>query len=463
MGVKFKEVKQNDTSRNGFNETTAYKVLHCGNVEGNNNKFYCIELQHKKSSGEYRLFTHYGRLLTSQVFGVRGPGDKHELEVEMGRIVKKKLTGKKIKENGETRVEKYEEIDTVAPTIGSENIRGKTIQTKSVKGVDTSDIKNKKIIRIIDQVVEENVHNIQNLTTLKLTVNGFETPLGPVTKPHVQKARNALDIMNALLVNDVLDKMEEAVRSANNKYYSLIPHQFGRKITEDDWILTSEKLVEEYDLLEQLESAVTMGAALKQGASKKLSALGIEIEELPKGAEYRRIEEKVYSTRGTNHTHMNVYNYGVKNIFTMKIPNERQTFEKIVKQLGNKKELFHGSRNCNILSIMKNGFMIPPCNAPHVTGRMFGAGVYAAKHSTKALNYSTGWWKNSDNRYDNCFMFLVNFAMGKIYETQTQLYSGVPSGYNSIWAKPGRSLQNDEFIIKQVNQSTITHLVEMNT
>ncbi len=463
MAAKFKEIKQSDASTNGFDETVAYKVLHCGNVEGNNNKFYCIELQHKKSSGQYRLFTHYGRLQTSQVFGVRGPGDKYELETEMEKIVKKKKTGKKIKENGGTRRENYEEIDTFAPAIGSANIRGKTVSTATVKTVDTSGISNKKIIRIIDQVVSENVHNIQNLTTLTLTSNGFETPLGPVSKPHVQRARDALDIMNALLKNDVLDKTKQAVKSANNKYYSLIPHKFGRKITEDDWILTAEKLVIEYDLLEQLESAVTMGSALQQNASKKLDALGIEIEELPNGKEYKRIVEKVYSTRASNHTHMDVYKYGVKNIFVIKIPNERKVYEKTEKKLGNKKELFHGSRNCNILSIMKNGFMIPPCNAPHVTGRMFGAGVYAAKHSTKALNYSTGWWASSDNNFDNCFLFLVNFAMGKIKETFTQMYNGVPSGYNSIWAKPGRSLQNDEFIIKNVNQSTLTHLVELNT
>ncbi|MGG2383099.1 hypothetical protein, partial [Salmonella enterica] len=60
------------------------------------------------------------------------------------------------------------------------------------------------------------------------------------------------------------------------------------------------------------------------------------------------------------------------------------------KKVGNIKELWHGTRVGNVLSIMKGGFVIPPSNASHVTGRMFGNGVYFSDQSTKSLNYAYG-------------------------------------------------------------------------
>ena len=55
--------------------------------------------------------------------------------------------------------------------------------------------------------------------------------------------------------------------------------------------------------------------------------------------------------------------------------------------VGNVQELWHGTRAGNLLSILRAGFTIPPANAPHVTGRMFGNGVYFSDQSTKSLNY----------------------------------------------------------------------------
>jgi len=478
MATRFKERKVKpgdkdyDPQQCGFTETKKFKVLHCSNVEGNNNKFYCIELQYNPSTSCYRLFSHYGRLVTSEVFGIRDYDyisngtikDSSYLETEMDSIVKKKLRGKTIKDkdtNQEWR-ENYEEVETFAPTVGSSNIRGKssTVTTKTAV-IDTSTISNKKIIRIIDQVVNENIHNITSVTTLTLTSNGFETPLGPVTKEHVQRARTALDSMKAELKDDKLSSSSSAVIKGNNLYYSLIPHEFGRKITEADWILDSAKLIEEYDLLDQLESAVQMGAALNQSASQRMNALGIDFDELTDDQEFKRLENYVHQSKASNHRSLDVWGWKVKNIFTVKIPKERQRFEPVAKRLGNVKELFHGSRNCNILSILSNGLIIPPCHAGHVTGRLYGNGIYGAHHSTKSLNYSTGWWSGSRNKYDNAFLFVVKFAMGNTYIVKHHS-GGPPRGYDSLWAKssPG-GLYNDEYIVYTLPQATITHLIEM--
>jgi poly [ADP-ribose] polymerase 2/3/4 len=484
MATRFKErkvkpgEKDYDPALCGFTETVKFKVLHCSNVEGNNNKFYCIELQKNPKTGQYRLFSHYGRLSISEVFGVRDFDyidncpitDPTYLEKEIDSIVKDKQRGKTVKDDktGKSWRENYEEVQTFAPTVGSANIRGKsapiTTSTGSKKAhVDTSSIKSAKVISIINQVVDENIHNIQACTSLTLTSNGFETPLGPVTKEHVQRARAALDSLKAVMKDDKMDPKSGSVIKANNLYFSLIPHEFGRKITEADMIIDVAKLIAEYDLLDQLESAVQMGSALNQNASQKVDALGIDIDELLEtDNEFDRLRNYVANSKADNHRGLDVCKWKVRNIFTVRIPNERQRFDSSGKPLGNVKELFHGSKNCNILSIMMNGLIIPPCNAPGVTGRAFGNGIYGAHHSTKSLNYSTGWWSGSKNRYDNSFLFIVRFAMGKTFITHHSI-SHVPAGHDSTWAKSGSgsSLYNDEYIVYKLPQATITHLIEM--
>lgn len=467
-----KKVKSTDVG--GFTETKKFKVLHCGNVEGNSNKFYCIELQFNPQTTCYRIFTHYGRLGITEVFGVRDSYDTNEplqdfnfVEKEFDAIIKKKLKGKSIKDDkglGDSRVEKYEEVKTFSPKVGSANIRGKsvTVTTTKTADIDTSAITNKRIVNLINQIVDENIHNITSLTSLTLTSSGFETPLGPVTKDQIQKARTALDVLKSLVINDVIDSCLQNVRDTNNLYYSLIPHQFGHRITKDDWILDDTKLIQEYDLLEQLDSAIQMGSALNKNASQRLNALGVEISEMDRNhKDYQRLVDYVHNSKAANHRGSDVWSWKVGNIYQIQIPDERRRYDTKKVKLGNIKELFHGSRNCNILSILKNGLIIPPYNAGHVTGRMFGNGIYGAHNSTKSLNYSTGWWSGTRNKYQNAFLFIVNFSMGNIYSTKTTLGNGAPKGFDSIWAKAGSGLYNDEYIVFDPCQSTITHLIEM--
>jgi poly [ADP-ribose] polymerase len=282
-----------------------------------------------------------------------------------------------------------------------------------------------------------------------------------VTKQHVQKARKPLDALKQFLVKGKINPNLQIVRDNNAKYYSLIPHPFGHKITQADWILDDAKLAEEYELLDNLESAVQMGSALKN-ASQQKKALGTDIEILDNSKEIDRIISYITTSKASNHRGADVWSWKPKNIFKIRIPDERTRFERSEKQFGHRKELFHGSKNGNILSILKGGLIIPSVNAGHVTGRMFGDGLYFASNSTKSLNYSTGFWGGRSNKNPNSFLFLADVCMGKTYETYSHLYTGAPHGYNSIHAKkkPGY-LFNDEFIVFSLQQATLTYLVEM--
>jgi hypothetical protein len=89
--------------------------------------------------------------------------------------------------------------------------------------------------------------------------------------------------------------------------------------------------------------------------------------------------------------------------------------------------------------------------------------VHGASASTKSLNYSTGYWSGSGNRYDNAFLFITGFSMGNVLETYTSMPNGLPRGstYYSIPAKVGVGLANDEYIVYGLSQTTITHLIEL--
>jgi len=470
MGKKLKAKDAiNGFKNDGYTETIKHKTLFCGNVEGNNNKHYSLEIQ-KNPNGEFRIFTHYGRLGKTDNYEIR---DNYEgcpltdlsfVEQEFEEILKSKLKGKTIKDDSGTRTEKYELVDVFAPTVGSENVRGKSVKVVEVKANKKeilNDYSHPEVTRILKQIIDENVHNISSLTSLKLTSNGFETPLGPVTKEHIQKAKEPLDLLKNLLVDGKLNQELRAVKENNNKYFSLIPHPFGSKIRIEDWILDEIKLSEEFELLDNLKSAVQMGSAL-QNSSQQKNALGSDIDVLEDKHEFNRIEKYIYDSRAHNHQGTDIYRYKVKQIFKIRIPNERSRFEIVKSKYDNEKELFHGSKNCNLLSIIKSGLIVPPCNASGVTGRMMGNYAYFACNSTKSMNYCTSFWNKSySSKSDNIFLFLSNVRLGKYLTVYKSTPSGIPRGHDSIWAKAGKDLYNDEFVINKLEQHTLTYMVEL--
>lgn len=466
MGA-FEVRKASDNANNGFNETVEYKVLNQNNVETNHNKFYCLEIQ-KNSKGEYRIFTHYGRLGSSNIYEIRDKcegkpiTDFDAVKKEFDSIFKKKLKGKRNSETGE--MEAYVEVDVVAPTVGSENIRHKSekkVVTSSKAAIDVSGY-DPMVSKLLDQLIDENVHNITSNTSIKYTATGgFATELGPVTPSHIAKARQPLDELNKLMgTKGEADASNRDVIHLNSLFFSLIPKPFSRKITEADMILDANALQAEYDILDQLATGVQMGSAMGGSAAQRMNALGTEVEILKDKAERERITNYIVRSKAANHQGSDVWGFKVRQIYQIKIPDERNRYERTGKSLGSIQEVFHGSANSNLLSILKGGLIIPPCSAPHVCGRMFGNGIYGANNSTKSLNYSIGYWGAKRSKYGNAFLFLADFAMGKYYTVQSSVNSA-PKGYDSIWAKKGSSLYNDELIVPTLPQCTLKYMVEM--
>ncbi|MCG7380044.1 hypothetical protein MH215_23910 [Paenibacillus sp. ACRSA] len=122
-------------------------------------------------------------------------------------------------------------------------------------------------------------------------------------------------------------------------------------------------------------------------------------------------------------------------------------------------ELFHGSRNENILSIMQNGLKIKPKSAVH-TGSMLDSGIYSTDASTKFAQYC---WGDAGSALGGTFLFVCEGATGRIKEyksAQPQLDS-TPRPYNSVkGAKSPGGLVHNQYILYRENQVKIKYIIE---
>ena len=145
-------------------------------------------------------------------------------------------------------------------------------------------------------------------------------------------------------------------------------------------------------------------------------------------------------------------------------------FDKNLKKADNKKRRFywHGSRNENWFNIIQTGLMIRPSGAIH-TGSMFGDGIYFADKAQKSIGYSSfnGYW--TGGRADKGYLALFDVHLGnekEILHHNRDCYSLskkvlAKDGYDSVFAKGGADLRNNEFIVYDGAQCTIAYIVEI--
>ena len=135
-----------------------------------------------------------------------------------------------------------------------------------------------------------------------------------------------------------------------------------------------------------------------------------------------------------------------------------------------KKRLYwHGSRNENWFNILQTGLLIRPSGAVH-TGSMFGDGIYFADKAQKSIGYTSlrgSYWAHGGG--DKAFLALFDVHLGKqkeILHHSSSCYSlsdkvMKKEGYDSVFAKGGADLKNNEYIIYRSEQCTVSHLIEI--
>jgi poly [ADP-ribose] polymerase len=287
----------------------------------------------------------------------------------------------------------------------------------------------------------------------------FRTPLGIVTQDALDEART---LLNELVPFVEKSKYQDSVFIDKlQQYIQLIPRKVGRKLIAEEIFPDMDTFQKEGQILDALDASLqevlTSSDDKDKDKPKEAKIFNVKLDVLEDKKDFKRIEELYDKTRDRRHTS---YKLQIKKIYTVSIKHMYDAFEKYGKSVGNIMELYHGTRTENLLSILKNGLVIPKSSASHVTGRLMGDGAYFSDIATKSLNYAQGYWGHgtTDN---NCFMLLCSVAMGKFYVPNGTGESLPKQGYNSTFAKAHKSgVLNNEMIVYNVNQCNLNYLIE---
>ena len=406
----------------------------------NNNKFWYIT-----EYSDATVVTKYGRV------GDSGASTKKSFssQEQASKFFDSKCKSKqRPKSNGEIG---YQELNVAKTNVESLSANDtKEIIKKDFAHCDS------EILKLIDRLVDENIHNILNNTTIQYDSESgvFSTPCGVVSKSNIDKARTLLNDISEYVKNQDFFAVEYG--HLLNQYLMLIPQNIGRKFDVAKIFKDLDDVQKQNDILDSLDTALeTIATSTKTEVEhKKIFNIDLKICTNQKTLDY--IKAKYEKSLNSKHVSSNLR---IKQVYEINIHNMKKEFDEVKDKIGNVRNLWHGTKTANLLSILKSGLIIPPSNAKHCTGRMFGNGVYFSDQSTKSLNYSYGYWSGSRN--SNCFMFLAEVAMGKSYVPSGPMSSLPKAGYDSTFAKAHTSgVQNNEMIVYSTKQCNLKYLIE---
>ena len=317
---------------------------------------------------------------------------------------------------------------------------------------------------ISDRMVSTLIARLQAYANKQVVAN-YNISSEKVTLKQVEEAQSILNELTQFASNlkDISD-IEKANKVLLN-LYATIPRKMGNVrdyllVTTDDSKF-NRVLTTEQDLLDTMAGQVKQAVLVRDNTDDKLTildALGLELLAI------KPEETAIIKTKLQELSDKFVNGFKVINKKTQK------GFDEHLALASDKtcELLWHGSRSENWMSILESGLVIRPTNAVY-SGSMFGDGVYFADKARKSYGYTSGrgsyWARGNENE---AFMALYNVHLGKQLVVESSDYSlsanklKEKGDFDSTFAKAGRSLVNNEYIIYNKNQSTVQYLVQLN-
>lgn len=284
----------------------------------------------------------------------------------------------------------------------------------------------------------------------------YEVSAESITKEQIQEVQVILDSLNARFNSDniYIDAFNNDLKSV----YSIIP----RKMHDTRYFFLNK--VDKQFILELLQREQQRLDTLKSQVSiQQVQSNGITLDELGFTCELASQADRDFISKNTDfrlnkHRVFKISNKQTEAVFN---PNNLKT-----------KLLYHGSRNENFLSILQTGLKIRPAGVA-TTGSMFGNGIYAANKARKSIGYTSlrgSYW--ASGRSNKAYLAIFEFATGKEWNVfESQNWSSWMSrinkdqvnsmGCDSVFAKGGADLRNDEYIVYDSSQCTIRYLIEL--
>jgi len=360
---------------------------------------------------------------------------------------------KKVKEKTKKGYVEQKTVGTASVASGT-TVKVDTNLREIAKADLLKDTTNAALNKLVDRLVKSNIHKITATTNITFNnVTGlFTTPLGIVTPEGISEARDILAEIHPLVQ---ARKFNTKLNDCVNKYVLIVPQNLGMKRFNAETVFPDDNAVQKQsDILDSLEASYqAMTSAKPASPTAKPSETGIFKVDLDVADSFNadRLTKWFESSKKSHHNYDNVR---VRNVFRVKIHSMDSGYERNVQPV---KEVFHGTSQANCLSILKSGLKTSPPSTAAIAGKMFGNGIYGAINSTKSLGYTYGRW-GQGGVGDAGWLFICDFAMGKIYETRNSCNK--PGGYDSVWAKAGSSLANDELIVYRNSQVNVKYLLE---
>ena len=334
------------------------------------------------------------------------------------------------------------------------------------EGSDIADIQNTVVKKLMDQLQAYANNSVQQNYTVSSRA---------VTQAMVDDAQDKVTQLKSLIKQDA---DVDAINALLLELYHIIPRRMnnvhdhllsGKTIDTTDKLEHAEKVIaDEQDTLDVMAGQVIINKQEDEAKDEQeeekpsqdiLSIMGIEMEEA--SADDIEIVKKQL---GPN-AHQFRKAYKVKHKAT------QAKFDANLAKADNKQvELFwHGSRNQNWLNILSTGLLIRPSGAIH-TGSMFGDGIYFADKAQKSIGYTSlrgsYWASGGDN---NAYLALFSVHVGEqkhIKHHNSSCYSLNKAkleaeNCDSVFAHGGADLRNNEYIVYDSSQCTVSYLVEI--
>lgn len=341
-------------------------------------------------------------------------------------------------------------VTTAATTAATTSTTVTVTPVKPIRPIIKPLITLKPKVTLDRRIVEflELVGNMKMLnTSLKsMDIDTEKMPLGMLSQEQLAKADSILDEIKTLLNNGV-KKDDRIFLTKSSEYYTLVPIVVGRSSRPP--IINTNEIIGKYsDRIDELKNLKVAYTAVNNSANKDQEAqyenlyksMKTTITPIDKSSDrWKIIEDYVSKTHGD--THRQTSNVEVVNVYEISRESDQARNLDLefpnLKGIENLQLLWHGTRLANYISILQNGLVLRPelISNAHITGSMFGGGIYAANSFSKSLNYCA--FQNTNN--DAC-LFLGEFVLGKPLEL-TQSDSSLnlkkvnQSGCHSTWGR----------------------------
>ena len=316
-----------------------------------------------------------------------------------------------------------------------------------------------------DPMVQELVEFLQSSAKTSIKKN-YTVKVADVTDKQLAAAQAILDDLATHVKGSGQSLMGFEVETINKRLldlYKIIPRKMSdtRKflLQGPDTEFFTGLLGNEQDLLDTLKTQVTTPIASDK-LSQDLAAFSLTIT-TASPADRDRIRS------------MTDFSLGAQKVFVVQNARTQQAFNTSGFDKTNVKLLYHGSRNENFWSILNQGLLIRPTGAIH-SGSMFGDGIYAANKAKKSIGYTSlrgSYWAGGSSSRAYLALFEFNLGTewhligpGKRYESwmsRIDLARITKEKCNSVYARGGADLVNDEYIIYEPNRCTIKYLIEL--